>query len=363
MEPRSSTGPTLPREGWDRLVRPGMAALSYGFLHPCQSTLAGMAWAPLTIDDGEGAPLVRCPAFVHRVTLGQHGPPVLRSAIGRLGVDIMETGNPCAPSAPALSRPGYRWLQALWSHFLAHGRARLLVVRDVLADSSLARELSQRGFARIGERPTFVLELLGSEMSAYLRAMRADYRRRVRRILDLPLEVDVEASFASLAGEMAELFALNAARSSESRVETIELKLIETWSELDASRAITVRDPSSGARCVGLVLVDRPVLHFVRCGFREPAGRQLGLYRRLLYELVRLGYDSGCSYVDFGVTSAEPKLRTGARPVPLQIWARARRSWLQPLVRLAERPRPAMVSRRVFREPLQPDGHWYRPSA
>ena len=59
------------------------------------------------------------------------------------------------------------------------------------------------------------------------------------------------------------------------------------------------------------------------------------MYPRLLYELVRLAAAEGCAFVDLGLTSADPKLRAGAQPVPLRVWARHRNPLVQKLLRAA----------------------------
>jgi hypothetical protein len=98
-------------------------------------------------------------------------------------------------------------------------------------------------------------------------------------------------------------------------------------------------------------------------GFDETIGRDTGVYPRLLYELIRLAAAEGCEHVDLGLTSADPKLRSGAQPVPLRVWARHRNPVVQRLLGAAI-PRmsdgPAALDRNVFREPPPPvRPSWY----
>lgn len=357
------------RSSWDRLVFPGTAPLSYDLLAPCHGSLAGFRWRAFGADvPHDDAPAMRASGFLHRLDLRGLLPAGVRRFAPPLATTVLELGNPCCPSPPLLTRadrPAAAWLPALWRRFVADGEAGALVVRDV-ADAELSAALRRAGFALVAERPTFVLPLPGS-FDDYLAALRAPYRRRARRYLSLPHRVELASDFAERAAEMARLFALNADRSRESRHEHIDAAAVGAWSKAAATAALTVADPASGARAVALVVVDPPVLHFHRCGFEAAAGRESGVYLRLLYELVRAAIATGCDRLDLGLTCADPKLRLGARPVPLEVWARHRAGPVQALLRrLAARARPvaAVTPHSVFRDPpATVAAHWYRCSA
>lgn len=345
-------------ERWNALLRGGMAPLRHEFLLPCAATLPDLAWRAFAGSLGDGGVEVVCPAFEHRWQGG-----VVSRLLPR--VTLLEVGNPCCTSAPFAGRgPGAAalWLDRLIEGFRTESGAQALVVRD--DDGALGPLLSERGFSLVSRRATYVLQTGFDDLEAYLQAMRASYRRRARTYLRLELTVEREPAFAALIPDMARLFAITAGRSDDSRQETIGADCLSAWAELPMTQAVSVVDPASGATALALVLVDPPVLHFHRCGFLH-ADRRSGVYVRLLYELVAMAIEHGCSHLDLGTTCADPKLRLGAVPVPLGVWLLPRsglvRRALGPL--LALRTEPALPVRRVFREPQPPlRARWYSPT-
>ena len=191
--------------------------------------------------------------------------------------------------------------------------------------------------------------------------MRAPYRRRAHQYLGadltggdaLRISVIAAEQMRARAGDIARLCELTTARSTESRRERVGAEVIAGWATCQRARALLIEDRAGVLLLAAVVLLDPPVLHFIRVGFDETIGRQTGVYPRLLYELVRLAAAEGCEHVDFGLTSADQKLRAGAAPLPLRVWARHRNPVVQRLLRAAI-PRltgaPAELDRNVFRE-------------
>jgi hypothetical protein len=137
---------------------------------------------------------------------------------------------------------------------------------------------------------------------------------------------------------------------------------MRAWSECARTAALLI-DDGGALLSAGLLVDDPPVLHFLRCGFDERVGRDSGAYLRLLYELVRHAIARGCRYLDLGVTSAEPKLRIGARPLPLAVYGRHRNALAQAALRARGRRlrAEAVEVRHVFRDEQPPiDPFWYR---
>jgi hypothetical protein len=139
--------------------------------------------------------------------------------------------------------------------------------------------------------------------------------------------------------------------------------VVRGWARCRQTRAVLIGDRQDALELAALVLLDPPVLHFIRVGFDDGPGRRRGVYPRLLYELCRLAIGQGLSFVDLGLTSADPKLRAGGQPVPLRVWARHRHPGVQALLRAARpwlREAAPPPPRHVFREPPPPVlAHWY----
>jgi hypothetical protein len=371
----------VPARRWDAAVLPGRGSLWHGFLTPCERVLDRGTWRVFTLADPGAAGLSAvCPGVIHSVDLAGFLPvagPCVASALRRVHPEalrsrVLELGPPAWPGPPlsgpeplALPSAAERIFESAWRHVEVEGQADALLVRDFGGAQRSAVEglLQDRGFALVAQRPTFVANVQVPTLASYLAGMRADYRRRAQRYLEVDLRVSITADFAGRAEAIAELLALTTARSRESRRERIDAEVVRGWARCGQVKAVLLEEPDGALQLAALVLEDPPVLHFVRVGFDDRTGRDKGLYPRLLYELCRMAIARGLSFVDFGVTSADPKLRAGAQAVPLRIWARHRRQPIQALLRAAAprlvKPEP-VPARHVFRGPALPvDAHWY----
>ncbi len=338
--------------GWDGLLGPGQGVVADQFLRACETTLPALRWRPLAARRS-GRLVGGAPGFVHQ------------ARTGGLRVRVLELGPPCCPGPPLLAREP----EAI--DLLLHGALAqlgdgvdLVAVRDFAGpEGDTERRLRQLGFARLTTRDTFVVDAGFPSFTAYLAAMRAPYRRRAAGVLERPLTVRVVRDFADLAAPIARLVHLTTARSRDSRTEVVDAAVIRRWAACASTAAVLIED-GGALQVAGLIIDEPPVVHFLRCGFDEQVGRESGGYLRLLYELVRHAIERGCRYLDLGVTSAEPKLRVGARPLPLRVWGRHRNRLAQAALRARarlQRPAAPPEPRHVFRDPQPPiDPYWYR---
>jgi hypothetical protein len=371
----------VPEGAWDGAVPPGRGGLRHAFLAPCERVLEQGRWRVFTVTaTGGGAPGVVSPGILHSVDLaamlpapaGALAAAVRRLRPGALRARVLELGPPCWPGAPLASRDpaaraaaAERIVEAAWREVTGSAGADALMVRDFAgqAFTPLERRLEATGYALVAERPTFIARVQAPSLDAYLGRMRAPYRRRAQRYLAADLHVTVSEDFADRADEIARLCALTTARATESRRERVDADVVRGWARCRQARAVLLEEGAGRLALAALVLEDAPVLHFIRVGFDDVTGRASGAYPRLLYELCRLAIARGLTFVDFGLTSADPKLRAGALPVPLRVWVRHRNPALQALLR---RARPLLVraeappARHVFREPPPPlAAPWY----
>jgi hypothetical protein len=375
----------VPARRWDAAVPPGRGALWHGFLAPCERILDRGTWRTFTFSRSGSSVLTAISAgVIHRVDLAASLPATGRwvAAAARcvrpdaLRPRVLELGPPGWPGPPvsgpdpgAVGEGAERILDAAWHHVAAEGQADALLVRDFAGPelTPLECRLEARGFALVARRPTFVAHVQVPSLDAHLASMRADYRRRAQRYLQADLRVRITADFAAQAEAIARLCALTTGRSRESRRERVDADVVRGWARCPHTRAVLIEDRNGHLELAALVLEDPPALHFIRVGFDDRSGRQRGVYPRLLYELCRYAIAQRLSYVDFGLTSADPKLRAGAQPIPLRVWARHRHPAVQAILRAAS---PRLIgaetspTRHVFRAPPPPvDPHWYGEGA
>jgi hypothetical protein len=359
----------VPAETWDGAIGAGQGALLHAFLAPLDKALDQASWRVFTARGADGSLRAVSPGLVHTVDLADSASEVGRAAIatarrlvrGAFRARVLELGPPCCPGAPiaaadpaALPELTELIVQAAWHEVVARGEADALMVREFAgaAPGAIERRLEELGFALVAERPTFIVGLDAHTFASYLAAMRAPYRRRAEHYLRADFRVSITADFAERAEEIARLFEITTSRARESRRERIGADAVRAWARCDRARAVFLETGARGLELAALVLEDRPVLHFVRVGFDADVSRSTGAYPRLLYELVRFAIERGCSFIDLGLTSADPKLRAGAQPVPLRVWVRHRNAAIQALLRGARRffaSVPPAPIRHVFR--------------
>jgi hypothetical protein len=263
---------------------------------------------------------------------------------------VLELGSPCANVEPLLVAAGSdreaaaRDLIGQALDCAQRDRARMIVVQDVVGPA-LAAILRAEGFVEVSAPPTVVLALRWRTFEEYLTAMRHRYRRRARCVLrdSAHLRVEPVADFGPLAGELAALWRLVYDRATETRRELLTPGFFAAAAVLPQTEALLLRRPDGTLAAFGLLLADRPWLHFLQCGFERRAGREEGAYFRLLLEIVRVGIERGFERVNLGATTLGPKLDLGGQPVPLCAWIRHR----NPAVQRAF----AFGAGRWFREP------------
>ena len=344
----------VPAAAWDAALRPGQAPLRHAFLAPCDVVLDEASWRVFVARDAGGAVRAVSPGLVHTV----------RFARGALRARVLELGPPCCPGAPvacadpaALAGCTDAIVQAAWREAVGRGDADALMVREFAgaAPGAIERHLRAQGFAVVTERPTFIARIAAASLADYVAAMRAPYRRRAERYLAADFRVTITADFAADADDIARLCELTTTRAKESRRERVGADVVRAWARCDRARAVLMHDSRGHLELAALLLEDAPVLHFIRVGFDADVSRATGAYPRLLYELIRFAIARGLSFVDFGLTSADPKLRAGAQPVPLRVWVRHRNAAVQALLRgarrLLARGTATTPDRHVFRDP------------
>lgn len=360
----------LPGEQWDRLLDAGQGALSHGHLSAWSNVqLGALRWRPIVVRRA-GELVAAAPAYFYDLDLAHMAPPVVCRIVGWLRrlfprlalIRVYELGCAVALSDPILHDgrvdpevAAHRILSEAAAE-AERGGAALIVVQDFAADDRrYASALSEAGFASLEILPTVVLDVRFSSFDEYLRAMRAQYRRRARRILRQSgaLHVEHRSQFGELAPELARLAAAVFDRATEVKREMLTERYFRAASAEPRLSLLLLRRPDGSIASFALLLDDRPWLHFLSCGFEEDAGRSEGAYFRLLYEIVRTGIDGGYAHLNFGITTLPPKLDTGGVPVRLAAWMRYHRPLLHRIGALlgarmfaGTAPRP----RNVFRE-------------
>lgn len=373
--PSHSGSPSSPPSApaWEALLGPGAGPLRGGFLAAWeQGELPGLRARPLLVPGG-GGPLAAAPAYLYDLDMSSVSTPVLPEVVAivrrvwpRFLVSrVLELGAPSARVHPFLFGAGadHRTASATLLRgavsVAAQEGAAMIVVQDHVDDAAVVAALRAAGFARVRTLPTAVLSLKWESFEGYLSAMRHKYRRRARVVMAASRHLRVEhvSGFEAAASEMARLWRRVYERARETRREVLGEAFFAAAARLDYISALMLRREDESLAAFGLLMDDRPCLHFLQCGFEERAGREEAAYFRLLLEIARHAIENGYAEVNLGCTTLGPKLDLGAVPVELEAWLRHRHRTLQGLFTAGGNGRfapPRMEPRRVFAEPGGP---------
>jgi hypothetical protein len=355
---------------WDSLVSAGQAPLRHAFTLAWQQVdLPNLHCFPLIVrEDGRAAAAAH--AYTYDLDIaGAHsrfatvGMALTRRVWPRALISrVFEIGSPTPIVNPFLAAPtatagAFEVLVDAALECAHESRADMTIVQNFEAAnlrSAITRTLTDRGFDAVPIPPTVILPLPYASFDDYLDAMRAQYRRRAKKVFEKSAHLEVEylKTFADAAPTLAAMWRLVYERAPDLKREVINESFFRAVSDVEQARILALRRPDGSLASFALLVEDAPWLHFLYTGFDRDAGEQEGAYFRLLYELARYAIDGGFATVNLGMTTLAPKLDVGGVPLPLNAWIRHRRRRLQPFyTRLARGPlAPEIVpARNVFK--------------
>lgn len=334
-------------DAWDAIALPGQAPIRHGWFAAWETAdLRGLRSRPLVAHrQGTDEVAVAVPAYFYDLDMAVVQSPALESAISqvrrlwpRLMVTrVLELGTPTPLVPPFLRAPDVSAEEA--ARVVAEaaiaeaeaGDARMVIVQSFeSAEGATAEALRAAGFRPVPIPPTVVVDLPWSSFDEYLGSMRAQYRRRARKVMEDSRHLTVEhvRDFGGLVPELARLWRLVHDRAQEVKREVLGEAFFRGVADLDDSSVLLLRRDDGSIASYALLADDLPWLHFLYTGFEERAGVEEGAYFRLLYELVRHGIEHGFHSINLGLTTLPPKLDVGGVPVHLYAWLRHR----QPLL-------------------------------
>ncbi|MGO1069413.1 GNAT family N-acetyltransferase [Lysobacter sp. CA199] len=360
---------------WDRWAPPGHLCLSHRFLDCARHVqMDGYRMIPLTLAGADGKTLGVAVGYRSSVDVAELGDRrvqdgarfVRRLVPGFLKYQVIELGLPVGVGYPAhADASSVDTVKALANWAMSYSRRNdnaLVVVRDIDTASAPSSEsvLRELGFMPVPLPSNYVIALPDRSFEDYKARMRSPYRRRLEQHMKATagLCCEVVEDFAALAPELAALWRGLYDRVGRYHRVVITERFLQQASGLEESRAVLLRRSDGSVAGFGLVYLDGEVLRYSSTGFTREAAREEGVYFRLLYEVVRLAIERGCTAASLGQSTAEPKLRVGGLPVAVQAWVWHRsgikRRMLSRLTNALMKPPATAEARNVFREPAPP---------
>ncbi len=219
-----------------------------------------------------------------------------------LPVSMQIVGVPCSVSCPGLIG-ATRAARNLLDHIRGQERGFLLALNLEIP------ELIPDGFAVAKNLPTVAMTPTTQSWDQYLHSMRADYRRRVNKILTRSGGLKIRVcSCEKFSTEHHDLY-LQVWDRSDAKLEKLSL---DFFKGLPAEfQMITAHDGEDLAGWA-IILKTTGGLDFFLGGVQYHRNREQAVYLRLLLEIVRTGIEAGVSRIDLGQTAEIPKMRLGA---------------------------------------------------
>ena len=247
-------------------------------------------------------------------------------------------------------------LESALSDIARAEQSSLVVIRDFLTSERACFDvLLNRGYNLVFNMPLARIRVRWKSHTEYLAAMRSRYRkdvtRRLKRASARGGEVEILPSFAEHADTLVEQSRVVQENSGGFKREVLAPAYYENMDRMlgERSRLLVIkRDGHLVAH--GMVLTDRANL--IATYFGRQAGPPRHEWFRLINEVIRLGIEHQCSYINLGRGSYDAKALVGADIEPLHVYARSSSALVNWLMRripniMQQSVRPP---KRIFRE-------------
>ena len=247
-------------------------------------------------------------------------------------------------------------LESALSDIARAERSSLVVIRDFLtAERTRFDVLLSRGYNLVFNMPLARIRVRWKSHAEYLAAMRSRYRkdvtRRLKRASERGGDVEILACFAEHASTLANQSRVVQENSGGFKREVLAPAYYENMDRMlgDRSQLLVIR---RDGRLVahGMVLADSTNL--IATYFGREAGPPRHEWFRLINEVIRLGIEHQCSYINLGRGSYDAKALVGADIEPLYVYARSSSAFVNWLMRRIPNimQRSLKQPKRIFRE-------------
>ncbi|MEQ8661993.1 MAG: GNAT family N-acetyltransferase [Gammaproteobacteria bacterium] len=338
---------------WDALVGNGAVMRSHAYLAAVEdAAIAGCRHFYLLVRDAGGSLVAH--ACVHQLEtdFAQLMPAPVRALVRRLrrrwprllAARVTECASPlvagCSVTLAARRElgPVMAAIETAMSALAARTGSTLLVLRDFENAALPALDfLVARGYKRVCNLPLARIVVRWASHAEYLAAMRGRYRkdlkRRLRRAARDGRVVETCTDFAADAARWARQAAFVVAGTRGFRRESVNAAYYANLAGLAGATSELLTVVRNGETLAhGMVLADAAKTVATFFG-REP-GPPDGEWFQLMNAVVAGAIARGSRHIDLGLGSYEAKALFGAELVPLWVYTRSTRPWLNALIRL-----------------------------
>lgn len=201
--------------------------------------------------------------------------------------------------------------------------------------------------------PTIIIQNDFPNFNSMLDSMRADYRRRLRLLMKLPMGMEFKLlENSEFTMEHHQLY-LEVFKRSSGKLEELGL---DFFSNLPHEFELNCCYISGKLAGWNIGLVDGQTYYFFLGGVDYGLNAQFDVYLRLMLQLVKSSVDRGFKVIDLGQTAETPKLRIGGFPVRKFMEARHSNPLLNGILKLASpllSYKPKFKNHNVFKEEVK----------
>jgi len=263
----------------------------------------------------------------------------------------------------------------------------LLCIKEFLkSETKLVDQVTQHGFFRSCSLPSMRMKIRWKSFESYLASMRHDYRRPILQSLKkLSLSKPLIQGSTVLAEESEkpvlvladssicppkEFYGLylNVMERAEVKLETLNESFFENvCTNLNGEIELLAVAKERKLLATSLLALHRGTMTFLLAGLDYSDRDKYDVYFNLIYGIVSLAIERGCTSLDLGQTPYWVKQRIGGEASPVYFYMRAERWYLHRCLKLFHPflfPEKRLQTLNVFREQppagVNNEDHWSR---
>jgi len=205
-------------------------------------------------------------------------------------------------------------------------RIGIILLRDFYSEElEFYNAFKSYKFKKLENLPNTIIENKWSGFEEYIDSMRGHYRykikNRIKKFEEGGLTVEIRTGFSDIASELLRLWQDVFDKAKEYKREILSGDFFRNMDRYmgDNSKVLLLKKKD---KIVGfaLILMDAETMKFMFSGLDYEYNERYCVYFNTLYEVVKLGIESGSKWFDMGITTCIPKVDVGAEIVPLYVY-------------------------------------------
>lgn len=189
--------------------------------------------------------------------------------------------------------------------------------RGLLLGVNLSPELQLPFVIQVPILPNLEMPLTLSSWSDYLSGLRAPYRRRALRIREKFKAVTFSVTDCSTFTKDHHNLYLQIMKRTPNKLETLSEAFFQ---QLPSRFRLTSYFDKNELLCWHITCQDKHRLYFFFGGNNYAQNEKFDSYFNLLFGILEIAFEKGCTYLDLGQTAEIPKMRLGGQLIPKQMF-------------------------------------------